>query len=87
MSYLFGHSARAMIAARLKPYYEAQAKKRQRESGGDVRNKTVPEKIPEPRKSRDSRDEAGKAAGGRGFDDLAPAWGHGSTKHYAMRTG
>ena len=51
-----------MIASKLLPYYAAQAKERQRESGGDVRNKTVEEKIPQPRKSQ-SRDEAGKAAG------------------------
>jgi len=48
-----------MIAARLRPYYEAQAKERQG-SRTDLGN--IPQKIAEC-KSRDSRDEAGKAAG------------------------
>jgi hypothetical protein len=61
-------SDKAMIAARLRPFYEAQAKERQ-EAALKQGNKTkhgdkssIPEKIPESRKSRDSRDEAGKAA-------------------------
>lgn len=60
-----------MIAARLRPYYEARAKERQRESGGDVRNKTVVEKIPQPAQAK-ARDDAGKAAGVNGrYVDMA----------------
>ena len=57
-----------MIAGKLKPYYEAQAKDRQ-EAALKQGNKTKHgdkssnvEKIPQSRKSK-SRDEAGKAAG------------------------
>ena len=66
-----------MIAAKLWPYYAAQAKERRKELSGTRSNPgEVPEKILEPQKSRDSRDEAGKAAGvrGRGFDDARCAW-------------
>jgi len=55
-------------AQNLKPHFAAQAKERQIASGGDVRNKTVPVKVPEP-KNADSRDQAGKAAGVK-FDSL-----------------
>ena len=47
---------KAMIAAKLRPYYAAQAKERM-EAG---RPKEGKEKIPEVKKA-DSRDEAGKA--------------------------
>lgn len=50
---------RAIVAAKIKPVYEKQAKERQKMSGGDVRNKkTVPVNLPEP--NSDARDEAGK---------------------------
>ena len=51
-----------MIAGKLKPYYEAQAKDRQRDAGkeyGKGQEPKVVEKIPQPK----SRDEAGRAAG------------------------
>jgi hypothetical protein len=54
----FSTDQKAMIAARLRPYYEVRAKERQRESGGDVRNKKVVQKVAQPK----ARDEAGKAA-------------------------
>ena len=74
----FSTDQKAMIAARLRPYYEARAKERQVEAV-KVGNKTrhqgaspVPEKIPELRKSCDSRDEAGKVAGVNGkYVDMA----------------
>jgi hypothetical protein len=44
------------------PFCQARAKDRQRKSGGDVRNKTVPEFFPEPNKG-ESRDAAGVATG------------------------
>ena len=58
----FDASQKAVIASRLMPFYSLAAKERQRQSGGDVRSKTVKEKVPEPKKSQ-ARDEAGKAAG------------------------
>jgi protein gp37 len=64
----FSTDQKAMIAARLRPFYEAQAKERQKGGQGGV---LLPEKIPEG-KSRDSRDEAGKAAGVNGkYVDMA----------------
>jgi hypothetical protein len=56
-----------MIAARLRPFYEAQAKERYEATVGRPKkdaDKSV-EKIPQIK----SRDEAGKAAGVRGFDE------------------
>ena len=47
-----------MIAAKLRPYYAAQAKQRMEKN----RPKEGAEKIPEVKKA-DSRDEAGKVAG------------------------
>jgi hypothetical protein len=49
----------AMIAARLRPFYEAQAKERQG-TRNDLKQH-IEEKIPQARKLQ-SRDEAGKAA-------------------------
>ena len=52
----------AMVAARARSYYDEQAKRRQRESGGDKR--AVPANLPEPSKPHtDARDAAGKAVG------------------------
>jgi protein gp37 len=50
-----------MIAEKLLPFYRDQAKERQVQSGGDVRRKTVPQKVAEPKNS-DARAAAGKAA-------------------------
>ena len=58
----FSTDQKAMIAARLRPFYEAQAKDRKREAGkeyGKGQQPKVVEKIPQPK----ARDEAGKAAG------------------------
>lgn len=58
-------SQRSMIAQRLRPFYDAQAKARQVRKPAD----SVPEKIPG---QRDSRDQAGKAAGVNGrYVDMA----------------
>ena len=73
----FSTDQKAMIAARLRPYYAAQAKERQ-EAALKQGNKTkhgdkssIEEKIPQPRKSQ-SRDEAAKVAGVNGkYVDMA----------------
>ena len=57
----FSTDQKAMIAARLRPYYAAQAKIRM-EAGENQHTKRPEEKIPQARRSQ-SRDEAGKAAG------------------------
>lgn len=57
---------RACLAAELKPFFEKQAKERQRESGGDVRRKTVPQKMEEPKKAREANSMAGKKTGTNG---------------------
>jgi len=72
-----GSDQKAMIAAKLRPYYEALARERQ-EAALKQGNKTkhggktsIPEKIPES-KGKDARDEAGKAAGVNGkYVDMA----------------
>ena len=51
------------VANDLRPFYDDQAKARQVQSGGDVRGKTVLEKIPEQKDAPTARDEAGKVAG------------------------
>ena len=56
-----GSDQKAMIAAKLRPYYEALAKDRQ-EAGNNQHTKRLVEKIPQAKKSR-ARDEAGRAAG------------------------
>jgi hypothetical protein len=79
LSKKFDASQRAMVAQGLRPFYKAMAKERQRESGGDQKSeaarKSVPEKVPEPitdRKARESRNQAGKAAGVNGrYVDMA----------------
>jgi len=51
-----------MIAARLRPFYEAQAKERKRDAGkeyGKGQGSKVVQKVAQPK----ARDEAGKAAG------------------------
>lgn len=56
-------SQRGMVAAKLEPIYEKQAKERQRASGGDKKSaeaKSVPANCPEPI-GMDSRDAAGRA--------------------------
>ena len=71
-----------MIAARLRPYYEVQAKDRKREAGkeyGKGQQPKVVEKIPQPK----ARDEAGKAAG---VFNLTPAFGHGNLLNRPRRT-
>ena len=52
-----GSDQKAMIAAKLRPYYEALAKDRQKGGQGGV---LLVEKIPQVKKSR-ARDEAGRA--------------------------
>jgi len=52
-----GSDQKAMIAAKLRPYYEALAKDRQKGGQGGV---LLVEKIPQAKKSR-ARDEAGRA--------------------------
>ena len=47
------------VANDLRPFYDEKAKDRQVQSGGDVRGKTVVEKIPQPNSAAQSRDEAG----------------------------
>lgn len=67
----FDASQKAVIAARLMPFYQEKAKDRQRaalEQGNKTKHggkSSIPEKIPESR-SNDSRDEAGAAAGVNG---------------------
>ena len=59
----FNSSQKAVIAARLMPFYSKRANARQVEAGkqhGKGQGSKVPEKIPEP-KGKDARDEAGKA--------------------------
>ena len=56
-----GSDQKAMIAAKLRPYYEALAKDRQ-EAGNNQHTKRLVEKIPQAKKSR-ARDEAERAAG------------------------
>lgn len=55
---------RALVGLEAEKLYEAEAKKRQKASGGDKKskNKSVPDNCPEPMKG-DARDQAGKAAG------------------------
>jgi hypothetical protein len=55
-------SVRAMVARNLRPFYAAQAKERQVASGGDVRNKTVPEKVREAKINRKNPTPATKQA-------------------------
>jgi len=56
-----GSDQKAMIAAKLRPYYEALAKERQKHHGGTAPGvKSLVEKIPQVKKSR-ARDEAGRA--------------------------
>ena len=57
----FSTDQKAMIAARLRPYYEKQAKERM-EAGNNQHTKRPVEKIPQGK----ARDEAGKAAGVNG---------------------
>ncbi len=52
-----------MVAARIRDFYDEEAKERQKSSGGDrksLKGKSVPAILPEPKKG-DSRDQAGKA--------------------------
>jgi hypothetical protein len=49
-----------MIAARLRPFYEAQAKDRKSANGGDKTAEV--QKVAPPEKTK-ARDDAGKAAG------------------------
>ena len=54
-------SQRSLIAAKLKPLYETQAKQRQKASGGEKQSKkSLPANLPAPEKG-DARDRAGKA--------------------------
>jgi hypothetical protein len=58
----------AFLALALEPYFAAQAKKRQRESGGDRKSeqaKSVPQTLgePMPRKQRETSAQVGKALG------------------------
>ena len=68
-----GSDQKAMIAAKLRPYYEAQARERYDATVGRPKkdgNKS-PEKVPAIKKA-DSRDEAGRAAGVNGkYVDMA----------------
>ena len=56
-------SQAAMVGARARKWYDDEAKKRQKASGGDRKSgKSVPANLPEPIKS-DARDAVGKAVG------------------------
>jgi len=68
----FSTDQKAMIAAKLRPYYEALARERQKHHGGTAPGvKSLVEKIPQVKKSR-ARDEAGRAAGVNGkYVDMA----------------
>ena len=65
-------SQRAMAAARAKPHYAAEAKKRQRDHGNTApgREKTLRAELPEVKGGRRARDDAAKAfsVGGRTVD-------------------
>ena len=61
-----------MIAARLRPYYEVQAKERKVANGGD---KTAEVQKIAPAEKAKARDEAGKAAG---VFNLTHPVGHGN---------
>lgn len=53
----------AMVAARVRSVYDAQAKARKVESGKEHGRGKVPENLPEPIPRSDARDAAGKAVG------------------------
>ncbi len=66
------HLSHADALAAILEAVVGQAKERQRESGGDVRRKTVPENLPEarPLETRDAvAAEIGTSTGDRGKDD------------------
>lgn len=76
-------SQRSFLAARLKPYYAALAKKRQQASGGDRKSeKSVMVNSPQPIEGGKSSDEAGAAFGvsGKSVDRAAYVLAAGSAK-------